>query len=331
MRIVRAPVRITLGGGGTDLPGYYTKYGGFLISAAINKFIYITGSKRPFDNKFWLSYSNLEVCEDKDEIKHELLRKCLEKYSFKTGIEIHSISELPGNTGLGSSGSFLVALLTLINSLSKIEVSRKEVAEMACRIEIEELGHSCGKQDQYIAAFGGIISLEIDKQGNVDVRDLDLDRGVLKELQNNLRIYYTGFMREAESILKQQKKGLEEGRESMVSNLKKIKEIGNESGKCLQNNNLNGFGTLLDEHWHLKKAMDTNMSNSLIDEIYDKAKASGCLGGKLMGAGGGGFFMFYVPPENKRKFEEGMQSFQLAELDWRFNFNGCEIIYADSQ
>lgn len=329
MRIVKAPLRITLGGGGTDLPGYYEKYGGFLISAAIDKYIYMTGSPRYFDKKYWLSYSKLEVCDALGGIQHELLRKSLEKYQFDTGVEIHCISEVVGNSGLGSSGAFLVCVLTILHSMKKKEMTRQNVAELASRIEMEELGRSCGKQDHYIAAFGGIITLDIDTQGRVAVTDLPVDPHVVRGLEHNILIYHTGYARDANDVLRQQSRNLKNNQESVVSRLKKIKEIGYQSRDYLVAGNLEAFGRLLHEHWRLKKEMQVDMSNPRIDEVYDAAMEAGMLGGKVMGAGGGGFFMFYVPADSQASFRSKMKAMGLAELDWRFSFSGCEVIFAN--
>ncbi|MFI5360588.1 MAG: hypothetical protein ACHQ49_01360 [Elusimicrobiota bacterium] len=329
MRIVRAPLRITLGGGGTDLPGYYEKFGGFLIAAAVDKYIYMTGSKRPLDNKYWLSYSSLEIRDKLSEIKHELFRTALEKYDFAEGVEIHSIAEVAGNNGLGSSGTFLVCAITLLNSLKKKEMTRQEVAELASRIEMVDLGRACGKQDHFVAAFGGIISLDIDKSGSVKVTELNLDAHVLRTLQSNLLIYHTGFTREADSVLKTQTQNLKNNVAPVVSRLMKIKEIGLRSRDCLVSGDLDGFGRLLDEHWRVKREMQGEMSNPRIDEVYAGAMKAGMLGGKVMGAGGGGFFMFYVPGERQVGFRARMKEFGLFELDWRFNLTGCGVVFAD--
>lgn len=329
MRIARAPLRITLGGGGTDLPGYYEKYGGFLISASINKYIYMTCSRRPFDKKFWLSYSMLEVCESVAGIKHELFQKSLEKFKFDTGLELHSISEVPGNSGLGSSGSFLVCLLTLLNSLDKKEVSRQDVAELASRIEMEELKHACGKQDQYIAAFGGIISLDIAKDGSVKVENLKIPIETVRRLEGSLLIFHTGISRQADSILKEQTKNLKSEKKDAVNGLMKIKEIGLASRDCLLKGDLDAFGKLLHDHWTIKKAMTTDMTNPQIDGVYDMAMKAGALGGKVMGAGGGGFFMFHVPLDRQGPFRAKMKEAGLLELNWRFSFHGCEVVFAN--
>lgn len=329
MRIARAPLRITLGGGGTDLPGFYEKHGGFLIAGAINTYIYMTCSRRPFDNKFWLSYSKLEVTGSAGEINHELFRNSLQRYTFPGGVELHSISEVPGNSGLGSSGSFLVCLLTLLNSFSKREETRHQVATMASHIEMNELKKACGKQDHFIAAFGGIISMEIDTSGQVTVTDLPIDREHVKLLQNNLLIYHTGFSREADTILKQQTRNLQADQTLAVRAMKRIKEIGYESRDCLLRGALDDFGHLLHEHWVVKRDMQSDMSNPEIDRIYEAARQAGMLGGKIMGAGGGGFFMFYVPPEKHVSFRARMRALNLTELDWRFSFEGCEVLFAN--
>jgi len=329
MRIARAPLRITLGGGGTDLPGYYENYGGFLITAAINKFIYMTISRRPFDKKLWLSYSRLEVCDDASEVKHDLLRKCLEKYSFSTGIEIHSISDVPGNSGLGSSGAFVVCLLTLLNSMSKKEHTRSEVAEAASMIEMVELKKSCGKQDHYAAALGGMITMEIEPSGRVTVEDLNLDRETSRRLQQSLLIYHTGEYREADGLLSRQTKMLRDGNAHAVDRMREIKEIGYRAKSMLVRGDLDGFGRSLHEHWQLKREIHGDMSSAKLDAIYGAGMSAGSLGGKVIGAGGGGFFMFYVPPERQPDFHAKMRTLGLEKMYWTFNFEGCEVVFAN--
>lgn len=328
MKFIRSPLRITLGGGGTDLPSWYSQYGGFLISAAINKYIYLTGCERPFDQRFWLSYSKVENCASPDEVKHDLLAEVLKLYSLKNGIEIHSVSELPGSSGMGSSGSLLVAAITLLNSVKKIESSRQEIAELACKIEMEYLKRSSGKQDQYIAAFGGIISMDIDRKGNTKVENLDIDSRIVKKLENNILIYYSGITRDAESVLSDQKKQFSEGKVDVVECMKKIQEIGYHSKEALLSGKLDDFGYLLNDHWLLKKKMSQKMSVSKIDEVYDLALKNGALGGKIMGAGGGGFFMFYVPQTKQDCFRESFDKLHLIEMDWQFDHMGCTSVYS---
>ncbi|NQV13942.1 galactokinase, partial [bacterium] len=238
MIIVRAPLRITLGGGGTDLPGWYREHGGFLISASINKYIYLTGSKRPFDEKIWLSYSDVEICDAVDEIKHDIFAQCLKKFYKNGGIEIHSISEVTGGSGLGSSGTFTVALLKLLHKLDNTDITTQKLAELACHIEMIELKGSCGKQDQYIAAHGGIVSMEINKSGAVEIKRLDLDPLVLRRLQSNLLIYHTGVSRKASEVLRDQNENISSGKLSYHDGMKQIQEIGYSSLDCLVNGGL---------------------------------------------------------------------------------------------
>ena len=327
MRIVRAPLRITLGGGGTDLPGWYSKNGGFLICASIDKYIYTTGSRRIYDDKIWLSYSKVEVCNSISEIKNELFKKCLEKFNIPKGLELHSISELPGNTGCGSSGAFLVATLKLLSLMERRILVTKDLAELACHIEMVDLGHSSGKQDQYASAFGGIISLKINTEGEVTVTPLKLSNITKKHLNHNLIFYYSGISREANEILREQNQDIGGRNKSAVKAMHRIQEIGYESKKLLESGNLDEFGCLLHEHWELKKSMSNMMSTSVIDEIYKFAMDQGALGGKVMGAGGGGFFLFYVPAEKHNNFRRSMQQRNLKEMDWQFDHSGVTQVY----
>lgn len=328
MKIVRAPVRLTLGGGGTDLPAWYNHHGGFLISAAINKYIYLTGAERPFDRKIWLSYSKTEICDTPDQVKHELLERCLARYNLKKGIEIHSISEVPGSTGLGSSGSFLVGSLTLLNSLFQIELNRKDVAEAACDIEMKELKRSSGKQDQYIAAYGGIIGMTLDRQGNVNVERLPLSDGTYRRLENNLLIYFSGVRRDANEILSEQSSGIKVGEDKKLKAMKKIQEIGFSTRDALIAEDVDQLGYLMHDHWLAKKEISEKMSSSDMDITYEKALSAGALGGKLMGAGGGGYWLFYVQPEKQLAFRQQMSSLNLIEMDWRFDNMGCSVVYS---
>jgi D-glycero-alpha-D-manno-heptose-7-phosphate kinase len=328
MIIVRSPLRITLGGGGTDLPGWYHKHGGFLISAAINKYIYFTGCERPFDKSIWLSYSSVEKCKSVTEIKHDLFAKSLAKYEFPNGIEIHSMIDVPGKTGLGSSGSFLVGTLHLLNNMKKKEMSTENLAELACQIEMVELACSSGKQDQYIASFGGIVTMEIDLEGNLSLENLQLDNTTRKRLNQNILIYYTGVSRFANKILMEQETKFKREDKTTELSMKRIQEIAYESKKHLLSGDLDKFGCLLHKHWEAKKAISNKMSSSNMDKIYNHAMDHGALGGKVMGAGGGGYFMFYVPPEKQLKFRQYMQKCELSEMDWQFDLLGVTKIFS---
>ncbi len=329
MIIVRAPLRITLGGGGTDLPGWYTQHGGFLISAAINKYIYLSGSSRNFDRKIWLSYSKIEICDSLDKISHEIFAKVLKKYDINGGLEIHSISEVSGGSGLGSSGTFTVALFHLLNTLYKRDTTLKDLAEEAAYTEMIELQRHCGKQDQYIATYGGIIALHFDKDGEVSVKNLDLDPVTLITLKNNLHIYHTGISRDANIVLKEQNTKLQKKKQTQTIGMKRIQEIGYKAQKYLLSGDLEAFGKLLNDHWKVKKSISEKMSSTAIDDLYDLAIKSGALGGKVMGAGGGGYFMFYVPAERHLSFRKKMHEKGLNEMSWQFDFNGVNTIFAD--
>ncbi len=329
MIIVRAPLRISLGGGGTDLPSWYQQHGSCFISASIDKYIYITGSERLVDKKIWLSYSQTEVCDKVSEIQHAGFRACLSRYHFETGIEIHSISEVPGNSGLGSSGAFLVGCLTLFNAMEKIEMTRQNMAELACQIEVVDLGRSSGKQDQYASAIGGISRFVINTDGLVRVEPLHLSPSALREIESSLFLYYSGVTRSSEPILSEQATALRSNVGDSVTAMHKIQEIGIESGKALETGDLDAFGELLHQHWLAKKMMSSHISDPSLDKTYDFARSIGATGGKLIGAGGGGYWMFYVPPEKQREFRSKIANAGLLEMPWKFDVHGCSVIYTN--
>lgn len=317
MIITRSPFRISLGGGGTDLPSYYTKHGCSLITAAIDKYMYVSVNKLAVEDFIRLKYSQTEKVERVGELQHELARESLKLTGTKTGLEIASMADIPAGTGLGSSGSYTVALLKALHTLKKEVISAEKLAEEACYIEMDILGKPVGKQDQYIASFGGIIQMKIDKKGNVEIKPLNLPLGVIKGLENDILLWYTDIRRESYKILKEKSK--------KIRMLNKIKEIGEASRIALQNGNTELFGRLLDRHWRIKKTISDKISSSKIDYWYEIAKKSGAIGGKIMGAGGGGFFMFCCPG-NKKFLREKMKEEGLKELDWRFDFEGTKIL-----
>lgn len=328
MIIVRAPLRISLGGGGTDLPGWYRQHGGFFVSASIDKYIYLTGAHRLMDKKIWLSYSQTEVCDQVREIQHSFLRTCLARYELGGGIEIHSISEVPGNSGLGSSGAFLVGCLTMLDAMYKTEMSRQDMAELACQIEMVDLGKSSGKQDQYISTFGGIAAFTVDTQGQVQVEPMQLSTVAIRELEASLFLYYSGIARNSEAILSEQSAAIKQGGGDPVAAMQEIQKIGVLSRDALVSGDLDAFGELLHRHWHAKKKISAQMSDPSLDQTYEFARSIGATGGKLIGAGGGGYWMFYVPPEKHRQFRAGIGATGLLELPWSFDFHGCSVIYA---
>ena len=327
MIISRSPVRITLGGGGTDLSSYYSKYGGALIAAAIDKYTLVTAHTR-FDDDIKLNYSRTEQVKIVDDIKHNIFREGLRLLSIKKGIELTSLSDMPSSSGLGTSGSFTVAVLNALHTYKREFVSQRQLAEEACKIEIEILKEPIGKQDQYISAFGGITSLEFAKDGKVIVEPLKISEEARDELHSNIMLFYTGISRSASNILKEQDEKSKKNEEATIETLHEIKRIGLETKKALEQGNIDKLGEFLDTHWNIKKKLSDSISNKFIDECYNLAKKNGALGGKIMGAGGGGFFMFYHNGNNneKTKFIKEMSKKDLKKMRFNFDFEGAKII-----
>jgi len=324
MIITRSPLRISLGGGGTDLPSYYRKHGGFLIAAAIDKYVYITVHRR-FVDGFLLKYSKLEEAETIDQIKHPIIREALKLAGVhERNLEIASMADIPAGTGLGSSGSFTTALLKALHALRKNPVQPAELAEQACCIEIEELREPIGKQDQYIAAYGGITCFEFLPDDGVHAKPLKISEETSLELEDNLLLFFTGYSRAASKILQEQHDKSTQSDEAMLENLHFVKELGRQSQRVLEANDLHEFARLMDVHWQRKKERSAVMSNQFINESYDVAMANGALGGKLIGAGGGGFLMFYA--EDKARLRHAMRERGLMEARFRFEPEGTKIL-----
>jgi D-glycero-alpha-D-manno-heptose-7-phosphate kinase len=322
--IVRSPMRISLGGGGTDLPSYYTKHTGFVVSAAITRYVYITISDG-FWPKINLKYSKMEEVERVDQIHHPIVREAM-KLTGVTGpyLDIVSLSDIPAGTGLGSSGSFTTALLSALHTLKRRFVSPQELAEQACHIEIDLLKEPVGKQDQYIAAFGGITSFEFQADGNVNVEPLTLPSDALANLEDNLLLFFTGEARSASAILKDQDTKSRENAEDMLANLHFTKKLGLESRDALVKGDLRKFAELMAVHWEHKKQRSPGMSSGPIDELYELARKNGALGGKIVGAGGGGFLLLYT--EAKTRLREAMRGAGLREVRLQFDFGGTTIV-----
>jgi len=327
MIISRSPVRITLGGGGTDLPSYYEKYGGALIAAAIDKYTLVTAHSR-FDDDIKLNYSKTEIVNDVNDIKHNIFRESLKLLKLKEGIELTSLSDMPSSSGLGTSGSFTIALLNVLHTYKKEFVSQKKLAEEACHIEMEVLREPIGKQDQYIAAFGGITYFEFEKNGNVKVEPVKISEEAIDELHSNLILFYTGIQRSASNILKEQDEKSRKDEDKTLEILHEIKKIGTNTKKAFKQGDIDKLGCFLDEHWNIKKNLSKNISNPFIDECYKHAKKHGALGGKIMGAGGGGFFMFYHNGSvtEKTRFIKEMNKKGLKKMRYNFDFEGSKII-----
>lgn len=325
MIIARAPVRISLGGGGTDLPYFSSKFGGSLISIAINKYVYTTIGKREFYTQTLLKYSKNEEVEKIDEIKHTRIREALRLLSISDPLEITTMADVPIGTGLGSSSSFLVSLLKGLHEYKGEYISSKQLAEEACNIEIGILKEPIGKQDQYMAAFGGLLHLNITKENNVTTSPININHKTLKELEGNLLLFYTGIKRDASEVLLDQKKTAESDN-SKIEQMHEIKKIGIGIKKALETNNLRRFGTWLNTHWELKRRLAKKMTCNNIDRWYDIAIKNGAIGGKLLGAGGGGFLMFYCDNHQKR-LRAVMQKEGLQEMPFKFDFEGAKIIF----
>jgi len=324
MIIARSPLRITLGGGGTDLPSYYRQHEGFLVAAAIDKYVYVT-VMRPFSPGIYLKYSQLEQVERASDVKHPIIREAVQMLGFKTPqLEITTLADIPAGTGLGSSGSFTTALLKCLYAHRKRHLHQEELAELACHVEIERLGEPVGKQDQYAAAMGGITCFTFHKSDKVTCAPLALGMDTLFDLEDNLLLFFTGFSRSAGSILKDQQTRTQSSDAEMLQNLHYVKELGLRSKEALEAGNLVRFGELMHEHWEHKKRRSGAMSNPRIDEWYDLALRNGAVGGKVVGAGGGGFLMFYAHDRNRLR--RTMAGAGLEEVRFRFDFEGTKIV-----
>ncbi|MDR2340599.1 MAG: galactokinase [Deltaproteobacteria bacterium] len=325
MIIARSPLRISLGGGGTDLPSYYREHGGgFLIAGAIDKYVYVT-VLRPFTEGIFLKYSELERVKTVPEVKHRIIREALSILEFKTPqIEITTLADIPSGTGLGSSGSFTTALLKALYAHRRHLLLPQELAEMACHIEIERLGEPIGKQDQYIAAYGGLTCFTFNQDDSVDAVPLNIPIEDLFELEDRLVLFFTGYTRSAGELLKDQNVKTKESNSEMLENLHFVKDLGFRSKEALERGDIHRFGLLLHEHWENKKKRSGGMSNPLIDKYYDKAMKNGAIGGKLVGAGGGGFLMFLT--DDKTRLRKAMREEGLEELRFKFDFDGSKVV-----
>lgn len=324
MIVVRSPLRISLGGGGTDLPSYYRDHSGFLIAAAIDKYVYITLHKT-FVQELIIKYSKLERVSSVDEIEHPIIRESLKHLQVGAPhLEITSMADIPSGTGLGSSGSFTTALLKALHTLQKNLIHPKELAEEACHIELNLLREPIGKQDQYIAAYGGITCFNFLPNDQVEAWPLKIDQETLFNLEDNLLLFFTGYSRSASNILQEQDLKSRDKDRDMTHHLHFIKELGVKSKSALETGNLNEFAELMNVHWENKKRRSDQMSNHHIDDWYDLARKNGALGGKVIGAGGGGFLMFYA--DDKVKLRHAMRQAGLQEVRFRFDFAGTQVI-----
>lgn len=325
MIVTRAPFRIPLGGGGTDLPSYYSKYGGKLISVAIDKYVVTILNQPVTDNLIRLKYSKSETMESLNQVKHPLIKEALKLTGVTSGIELAFIADIPAGTGMGSSGSFLVSMLKALHAFKKEEVTPKQIAEEACLIEINKLKNPVGKQDQYIASYGGITQLIINKKGYVKVEHPEIAKATVEDLEDSLLLFFTDIHRSSKEILKSQNKATQNNDRKVLESLHFIKAIGEEIVKCLKKGDINKFGKLLNSHWEYKLRLSDKVSNNKINKWYQKAIAAGALGGKLIGAGGGGFLLFCCPGD-KKNLRRTMQEQGLKEMFFHFDFDGTKVL-----
>ncbi len=330
MIITRTPFRITLGGGGTDLPSYYSEFGGFVFSVTIDKYMYINLNTPIVDDLIRIKYSKYEEVFDVEEVQHNLAREALKLMGIKNSVEIQSMADIPAGTGLGSSACYLVGLLNALHCYKSSPISPHDLAEEACFIEINVLKHPVGKQDQYTAAFGGFTILNIDQSGVVKVERPRISEDVIDELESSLMIYYTHTSRSANEILKEQSKAVQDKKSGVhkpvVDSLHQIKEIGYKTLDAISQGNLDEFGRLMDVHWKTKKRLSGKITNSAIDDLYELGINNGALGGKILGAGGGGFMLFYCPKEKQPQLTNSMSGCGMRRMRFKFDFDGSKVM-----
>ena len=325
MIITRTPFRFTLGGGGTDLPAYYSQYGGFIFAAGINKYMFINVNRPIVDDLVRVKYTTSEIVDHTDQLQHNIAKEALKMMEIEKAIEIISIADIPAGTGLGSSSCYAVGLLNALHTMKREYISLQKLAEDACDLEINKLGKPIGKQDQYMAAFSGLTVLDIEKEGTVHVRKANVSSATIDDLNRNMLMFYTRTSRSADEILSEQSKGAKKDKKNVVDSMHYIKELGYKILDAAESGNITDIGLMFDQHWQYKKRISTKMTNPHFDRIYEIAKENGALGGKISGAGGGGFFLFYVE-EKRDKFGEEMKKLGLREMRYRFDFEGTKVL-----
>lgn len=324
MIIGRSPLRISIGGGGTDLPSYSSQHGGFCVSAAIDQYVYVS-MHRTTMKEMLVRYSQIERVADRTQVKHPIIREALDLVRVEeSNIEITSMADIPAGTGLGSSGSFTTCLLKVLHRYQRKFIEPSRLAELACHIELERLKEPIGKQDQYIAAFGGLTAFDFKTDGTVAARSVSIADETLTALEENLAMFSTGFYRAASVTLKEQDQKSKAQDQSMIDNLHYVKELGYRCLEAIEKGELRKYGELMHEHWLHKKKRSSAMSNADIDRWYEAGLRNGAVGGKLIGAGGGGFLMFYT--EELPRLREAMRREGLVEVPFRFDFDGTKIV-----
>lgn len=326
MILTRTPLRISIGGGGTDLPSYYEQHGGFVISAAIKLYVYIA-IHRTFRPNYIIKYSQMETVDSIDRIQHPIIREVLQRHAIGPYIEIASMADIPAGTGLGSSGAFTVGLLRALYALKREPIPVGQLAEEACHIEIDVLREPVGKQDQYIGAYGGLVSMEFSKGGAVDVKPLRLSPETVNDLEDHLLMFFTGYSRSAGSVLKDQAERSQKADQAMLDNLHFTKELGYAAKAALEGGATAEYARLMDRHWRRKRQRSQGMTNDSIDRWYEIAMQSGALGGKLIGAGGGGFLLFYA--QDRARLRSAMAREGLVEVRFQFDHEGSKVVIQD--
>lgn len=330
MIVTRTPFRITLGGGGTDLPSYYEKHGGFVLAMSLDKYMYVMLNPPTVDDKVRLHYSQSETVDDIDDLRHELAREALRFHGIERKMEISSMADLPAGTGVGSSSCYLVGLLNALHHYKRQLVSLHTLAEEACHIELDVLKKGIGRQDQYMATFGGLTVLEIGHNGSVRVSSVELSASAIAELVANTHIYYTGTRREATEVLADQDGAMRAAarpdHQRVADSLHRIKELGYRSLEAIESGDFDTWGRLLDEHWQQKKRLSAKVSWSRVDEVYDTVRSQfRVLGGKVIGAGGGGFLLFYCPSGHDR-LDRFMAAQGMPRLDYMLEPEGSKVV-----
>ena len=325
MIVSRTPFRITLGGGGTDLPSYYEKFGGFIFSFCLSKYMYVCVNQPSADDLIRLKYSKSEIVKSPKELNHDIARACLERVGINSKIEIASLSDIPAGSGLGSSSTYTVGLLNALYTMKGEHKSLEFLANEACIIEMDILNKPMGKQDQYLAALGGFVVMDIDKNGKVKSKKISIEKSILNDLNRNLLIFFTGQQRKNNKILKAQDDSTKKNKQQVIDSLHYIKDSGYKILEIIQSGNIDDLGIMFKEHWEMKKKLSSGVTNPEIDSIYNIAMDNSALGGKISGAGGGGFFTFYCN-KNHSKLRKAMADIGLKELDYSFDFDGSKII-----
>ena len=323
---IRSPFRLPLGGGGTDLPEYYSKFGGFLVTAAIDKYMYIAINRPALVDKIMVRYSETETVTRLEDLKHDIARNVLLLLDHHSPIHINSMADIAAGTGLGSSSAYAVGLIKGLLHLQRLYLPLKEIAEMACKVEIELCKKPIGKQDQYATTFGGLIVLTIDTKGNVEVAPLNVEEETVHDLEHRLMMFYTNIQRDANDILGEQSHKVKTNDAVVLESMHKIKAIAMEIRQALEQGDVTKFGTLMHEHWTVKKKITKTMSSNRIDKWYDIALNHGALGGKLMGAGGGGFLLLCTEPEKRKSLRTTLEKAGLRYMPFAFDMEGAKVL-----